>query len=182
MPIFAALLPQLLSMIPGLISLFGKGSAQSTINAKAAEVVTGAITEAAGAVNLQQAVEKMAADKALQADVAAKVMASPTVSALVEVGGGIAAARVEARAIMESPNWWKALLSPAFLMSMMLMPLVYYTVYRVYTSVGETAFSPEIKASVVSAIISGVLFAVVGYFLGSSASSAKKDDALAQRG
>lgn len=49
--------------------------------------------------------------------------------------------------------------------SLALMPLVYWTVWRALTG----PFQPEVQAMVISAVVSGTLGTLVGYWLGGSA-------------
>jgi hypothetical protein len=53
-----------------------------------------------------------------------------------------------------------------------ILPLVYWVTYRVLTG----PFSIEVQSMVVGAVVSGGLSAVTGFWLGSSASSQRKDD------
>jgi cytochrome bd-type quinol oxidase subunit 1 len=54
-----------------------------------------------------------------------------------------------------------------------LLPLVYIVVWKVLTG----NFSPEVQSMVIGAVVSGVLSAITGFWLGSSASSQRKDQA-----
>ena len=54
-----------------------------------------------------------------------------------------------------------------------LLPLVYIVVWRVLTG----QFSPEVQSMVIGSVVSGVLSAITGFWLGSSASSQRKDQA-----
>lgn len=53
-----------------------------------------------------------------------------------------------------------------------LLPLVYMVVWRVLTG----PFSAEVQSMVVGAVVSGVLSAVTGFWLGSSAGSVRKTE------
>jgi len=52
-----------------------------------------------------------------------------------------------------------------------LLPLVYWTTWRVLTG----PFSAEVQSVVIGSVIGGVLGAITGFWLGSSASSQRKD-------
>lgn len=67
-----------------------------------------------------------------------------------------------------------------FIVAMVLMPLIYLTVATVLGLVGSTKFSTEIQSMVVTAVVTGTLGTIVGYFLGSSAGSAKKTELLSK--
>jgi|GEM_PF-2137010 len=53
-----------------------------------------------------------------------------------------------------------------------LLPLVYGVVWRVLTG----QFSAEVQSMVIGAVVSGALGSITGYWLGTSASSARKDE------
>jgi muramidase (phage lysozyme) len=72
-PIFAALLPTILGLIPQLASIFKPGSEVAQRNVQAATVVANTLVEATQSVNLQEAVEKMQTDPAMK-DAAAKAV------------------------------------------------------------------------------------------------------------
>ena len=67
-----------------------------------------------------------------------------------------------------------------FIVAMVLMPLVYMTVATVLGLVGTTKFSTEIQSMVVTAVVTGTLGTIVGYFMGSSAGSAQKTELLSK--
>ena len=56
-----------------------------------------------------------------------------------------------------------------------IMPLIYIVVWRVLTG----PFSPEVQSMVIGAVVSGGLSAITGFWLGSSASSQRKDEVKA---
>lgn len=165
-PLIAALLPSLIDAIPKLGALFGSGSEVATRNVKAAEIAFTVAKEALGATNEQEVIARVQADPAA-AQTVAKAIESQWFLLTQEVGGGIPAAR-EADAKASQVQFWH---SPAFWISLLLMPLVYGTVYRVLT--GD--FSGEVQSMVVAAVVSGVLGSMTGFFLGSSFSSQRKD-------
>lgn len=170
MPIF---LSALLQLIPGLITVFGKGD-RAKENAKTFEVVADAVVKAVpGATDLPTAIGAMVADPTIKATVEQQVMDSPQVRALIEIGGGTVAAReTDQKATQAEKGFWY---SPVFWITLLMLPLVYGTVYIVLTGDG---FSEEIKTVVVTAIVSGVLSSITGYFLGSALGSAQKQTTI----
>lgn len=171
-PFIAAALPALIEAAPDLIRIFGKGE-QSEKNAQAMEKVA----EIAKGVTGQTTVE--GATEAIKGDPVAREAFRQGVQEqwfdLKEVGGGIEAAR-EANLKASDTAVYK---QPAFIVSVLLLPLVYYVAAMVL-QFGD--FSQETKAMVVAAIITGVLGGITGFFLGSSVSSRAKDDLIAKRG
>ena len=67
---------------------------------------------------------------------------------------------------MKPAAWYSAVVTAAIL------PLVYWVTWRVLTG----PFSIEVQSMVVGAVVSGGLGAVTGFWLGSSASSQRKDE------
>lgn len=162
--------------IPVIAEKFGSGSDVANRNIAAGKVLGEAIVEATKSASLGEAVSKLETDP--QAASAANAAVAEVWPSLFEAGGGgIDGARKAAAA--GDGDWKKVFISVPMTVIVMLMPLVYFVVYHVI--VGKD-WSVEIKASVVSAIISGVLFAIVGFALGTSYGSQKKDAALASRG
>jgi hypothetical protein len=67
---------------------------------------------------------------------------------------------------MKPAAWYSAAVTAA------IMPLVYWVTWRVLTG----PFSTEVQSMVVGAVVSGGLGAVTGFWLGSSASSQRKEE------
>lgn len=65
-----------------------------------------------------------------------------------------------------------------FYITLLLSPLVYIVVYAVLFRAG---FTTEIKVMVVTAIISTLLGAIIGYWLATSFGSTEKDKIIAQK-
>jgi hypothetical protein len=167
-PFIAAALPAVIEAVPSLIRIFGK-SEQSEKNARAAELVVNAAKQATGATNEQDLVEKLqtkdpvviqAVEKAVQ-DIWFEISLDPT---------GIEQAR---ETNFKSEGFYK---QPAFWVTVLLLPLVYLVTFAVLGFVGTTVFSVEIQIMVVSSIISGLLAAISGFWLGTSWSSQRKTE------
>lgn len=171
----AALLPSLISAAPDLIRVFGKGE-RSEQNARAVETVLAVAKEATGAVNEQQAVEMIEAQPE-KADAFRAAIKDRWYELAEAGGGGIAAAREYGAKERgdRSPLW-----NPALWISAAILPLVYFVVYRVIGA-EPGVFSEEIRVMVVTAVISGVLGSITGFWLGSSMSSKNKDEALMRK-
>ena len=173
-PFIAAAIPSLIQAAPALIRLFGN-SEQAEKNAKAAEVaveIAKAVTETPTA---EGAVAAMQADPELANTYARAVAAQWYELAGEAGGGGIAGARQADQAAMQQGKPW---LSPALWVAMMILPLVYMVSGAVLFGADWTM---EIKAMVVSSIISLVLGSVTGFFLGTSYGSQQKTAMLADR-
>jgi len=165
LPVLGALLPTIIGMIPQLTKVFTDGTSVTDRNIVVAQKVGELIVDATQATNLQDAVETMQRDPdALQAATAA---VQSQMYDLVEAGGGGIAG---ARAFAASSDG-KFFYSPAFWVTVLLMPLLYGTVWLALTS--ESGFSNEVRAAIASAVVTGILGAVVGFWLGSSFTTSK---------
>jgi len=173
-PFIAAAIPSLIQAAPALIRLFGKGE-QSEKNAKAAETVAAIAKEVTGETSIEGAVSAISTSP---------VMAQTFNQAVEEKwytltgeagGGGIGGARKYDTAAQGTGKPW---LSPALWISLLLLPLVYLVVIAVMFGEGWTN---DIRAMVVSSIISLVLGSVTGFFLGTSYGSQRKTDLMAER-
>lgn len=169
LPFIAAVLPSLISAAPDLIRAFGGEGKITERNAKAAEIVVNAAKVATGSVNEQELMEKIESKD--------PVVMEQIQQAVKEVwfeissdNSGIQAAR---EANTKSEGFWK---QPAFWITLILVPLVYIVVLAVLGVFGTTVFSTEIQIMVVSSIISGLLGAITGFWLGTSWSSARKTE------
>jgi len=165
LPVLSALLPTIVGMIPTLAKVFTDGTSVTDRNIVVAQKVGELIVDATQATNLQDAVETMQRDPdALQA---ATTAVQSQMYDLVEAGGGGIAG---ARAFSASSDG-KFFYSPAFWVTVLLMPLLYGTVWIALTS--ESGFSNEVRAAIASAVVTGILGAVVGFWLGSSFTTSK---------
>lgn len=152
--------------VPSLIRLFGS-SEVSERNASAAEIVVAAAKEATGARNEQELIETLKRDPA-----AAQLVQDAVQTIWYQIAvdsSGIDGAR-KANADAEGARPW---LNPALWITVLLLPLVYMTVYFVMTN---EKFSQDVKSMVVATVVSGVLSAVAGYWLGTSFSSSRKTE------
>lgn len=169
-PFLAAALPAVVNVVPELIRIFGK-SPQAEKNARAAELVVAAAKSATGSANEQELVEKLerkdpetvrAVQEAVK-EIWFEISLDPM---------GIEQAR---EANFKSDGFYK---QPAFWVTCLLLPLVYLVVLSVLGFVGGATFSVEIQIMVVSSIVSGLLAAISGFWLGTSWSSSRKTELL----
>ena len=164
-PFILAALPALFEAVPKLINIFGSGSEVAKRNEAAVQMAVDIAKTAVGAPNEQALVETLQNDPE-----AAQVVRQAIESRWYEITlntEGVEAARV---ASVNNPNFFK---QPAFVISIFLLIPVYFVVWHVILGPG---FSDEIKIMVVTAIISGVLSAITGFWLGTSFSSQRKTE------
>jgi lysozyme len=149
--------------------LFGTGSAVAERNVAAAETVARIVVAATGAPNLQGAVESIQADPAKRLEAANAVEAQWYT--LVEAGGGGIDGARKFNVSVASAEPWKM---PAVWISSALLALVFMVVGTVLWADG---WSNDIRLQVVTATLT-IIGMVGSFWLGTSASSARKDDAL----
>jgi len=172
-PFVAAALPALINAAPALIRLFGKGD-QSEKNAKAAETVAAIAKEITSQPTVEGAVNAIESDPA-QAQAFSQAVESRWYELTGESGGGgIAGARKADAAAQSGGKPWQ---SQALWISLALLPLVYLVVGAVLFGQGWTN---DIRAMVVSSIISLVLGSVTGFFLGTSYGSQRKTELMSK--
>jgi putative chitinase len=174
LPIFA--LPALASLVqsvPDLIRMFGKNAEKAEKNAKAAELVLTVAKSAVGATNEQALVEVLQSDPAAVQQVREAVAEKwHAIDALVEVGGGIQAARA-ADAAFAAGNQ-KAMNSPAFIISCVLLIFPMMLLVDVFY-VHPDLYGENLRTQIVTGVL--MIIGIVGAFwLGSSFGSQKKDD------
>lgn len=164
--------PMLADLIPQVAKLFSSGSEVATRNVTAAQAVFDTVVRASGTPNIQSAIEAMQNDDTVRASVTEAVVTDPIIMQLLEVGGGIAKAR-EAAADPGQIVFYK---NPAFLMATALLPLLYMVAVEILFNPSGQAWSDDIKMMFVTAIISGLLGSITGFFLGSSLGSQRKTE------
>lgn len=173
-PFLLAALPALLEAVPKLVSIFGSGSEISQRNVKAVEAVVDIAKAATGATNEQDLATRLENDPVAVEQVRDAVQAHWF--ELTEMGGGIEGARKADAALVATGKPYK---SPALLVTLLLMPVIYAAVYAVLFTDG---FSDDIKAMATGAIFGGLMTgALSSYWFGTSASSARKTEIQAQQ-
>lgn len=167
-PILAALLPSLVSLIPELTKLFNGGT-KTQQNLALVEKVANIVVSATNAPNLQGAVELMQTDPQVLS-VAKKAVQEVWFELSEAGGGGIQGAREYNLKFAEAGvPFWKM---PAFWITVLLLPLLYGTVWLVLTGAAD-AFSGELRAAIASSVVTGILGGAIGFWLGSSFTTSK---------
>jgi hypothetical protein len=172
----AAFGPAIVEMIPAIAKLFDK-HAETPAKLEAAQTVVQTLVKSTSSTNLQEAVEKMSADPVLKKEAEAAVLTAPGVVEYLEIGGGIAAAREANLAVQNSPQgFWR---NPAFwFVLVVVVPPLYAVVGVMIWRMQEP--SEQLVTQVVTAIL-GLAALGGAYYLGSTATSARKTELLAQK-
>jgi putative chitinase len=161
-PFIAAALPAIIESIPKLGRLFGSGSEVSERNVKAAELAVSIVQEATGAVNAQQAAEKLKADPVLLQQ-AAQAIEARWLELAEAGGGGIAGARQADAAFVQGKGDIKH--SPSFWVALALLPLVYMIVGAVVGLIGAP-FSDDVRSAIANGVVGLILGGLIGYYYG----------------
>jgi len=155
------------ALLPFVADLFKKhGGSTAERNAQIVEQAAPILIEAAKAATGQTSLEG-AISAVSGSSVAQEQFRKQVESRWFEIqeagGGGIEGARMFNLDAAGTPFW----MMPAFWVSMALLPLLYGTVWMVLSG-AEPGFSGELKAAISSSVVTGVLGAIVGFWLGSS--------------
>lgn len=160
------------SLIPQVAKIFLAGTPYAAL----ADTVVQTVVEATGAVNEQQAVQIITDDPAALQKATEAVLTQPDVAALLEVGGGIPAARTADVAATQAERSF--LWSPAFWISLVLLSMPFMLLADVFY-VHADKYSGELRTQVVTAVL--LIISMVGaFYLGSSQGSQKKDEMAAR--
>lgn len=175
-PFIGAAISALSGLIPEVAKLFPPGSEVAQRNVALATAVVDHVTQAVGAANAQEAVQRIA-DDPQAAQSAQKAVQAAWFDLQEAGGGGIQGAREYSQKVAESGTPVYKL--PSVWITLALMPLVYFVVGRVLTA-DKDVFSGEVQSMVVGAVIGAVLGSITTFWLGSSSGSQRKTDLLAK--
>lgn len=175
-PFLGAAISALSGLIPEVAKLFPPGSEVAQRNVALATAVVDHVTQAVGAANAQDAVQRITEDPAA-AQSAQQAVQAAWFDLQEAGGGGIAGAREYNQKVAESGT--PAYKLPSLLITLALMPLVYFVVGRVLTA-EKDVFSGEVQSMVVGAVIGAVLGSITTFWLGSSSGSQRKTDLLSK--
>jgi hypothetical protein len=175
--LIAAFGPSILSMIPSIAKLFDK-TMETPAKITAVTTVFDQIIKATAQPNLQAAVEAMQADPAVAKKAADAVVTEPSIQGLLEIGGGIEAARAANLEMQQAPRSF--LYNPAFWITILLLMFPIMLMVDVFW-VHASEYNAELRTQIVTSIL-GVILVISGYWLGTSAGSVRKTDIIAQQG
>jgi hypothetical protein len=169
--------PMIAQMIPAVAKAFDRGS-DTGAKIEAATKILDTIVTATGSANVQQAVEKMQTDPAVLTVARNAVVTEPAIQALLEIGGGIEAARAANLEMQQAPRSF--LYNPAFWITILLLTFPIMLMVDVFW-VHASEYNAELRTQIVTSIL-GVILVISGYWLGTSAGSVRKTDIIAQQG
>ena len=169
--------PMIAEMIPAVAKAFDRKS-ESPARIEAATKILDTIVTATGTANVQAAVEQMKNDPAALTAARNAVVTEPQIMGLLEIGGGIEAAKAANLEMQIAPQgFWR---NPAFWITVMLMLFPTALLYDVFWGHPAT-YEAELRTQIVTSIL-GIILVVCGYWLGTSAGSVRKTDIIATQG
>lgn len=170
-PFILAALPALFEAVPKLINIFGSGSEVAKRNEAAVQMAVDIAKTAVGAPNEQALVETLQNDPEA-ARVVRQAMEENWFQ-LVEVGGGIEAARKANEVYLQpgTKGFWH---NPAFVISCLLLAMPFMLLADMFY-VHPALYVGEIRTQVITGLLA-VIMMVGGYWIGTSFSSSKKDE------
>ena len=166
--------PLIAEMIPAVAKAFDRKS-ETPARIEAATKILDTIVTATGTTNVQQAVEKMQSDPATLLVAKNAVVTEPSIQVLLEIGGGIEAAREANLEMQQAPRSF--LYNPAWWISTLLLLFPIMLVVDVFW-VHPEEYNAELRTQIVTSIL-GVILVISGYWLGTSSGSARKTDIIA---
>lgn len=173
-PLIPILFSAAAEVLPDLVRL-RSGSKQGEVNARTMELALGAIKEATGAVNEQEAVDAIRKDETARAQAEAAVRAR-YYDMLSSNEASVKEAREFNRTWRDGQPFlsfgWLNVLFVEFL-SLVLIAVGMYGGFKVLDMEG---ISNELKGAVITLMLIGSVTAVVAFWLGSSRSSQRKDE------
>ncbi len=160
----AGLLPMVADLIPSIAKIFKPGSPVAERNVAAASAVLDTVVKATGAINAQDAIEKMKADPVVLA------AATSEVNGLIELmeagGGGIDGARKHDATVRAAGDMWH---SPSFWMACGLLALVFWMMGNVMGLYGAP-MDEKVRSAILNGAQGMILGGIVGYFFGQTTS------------
>lgn len=172
----------LLAAVPEFIHLFTDKATGQTVPERNVAAVTKIVSVAQQALadaghdvpNAQAVAELVSSDPAAKAVAREALMSAYYSIAVGEAGGGgIAGARAANAALMApgQPGFW---LNPAFIISVLLLLMPFGLLADVFF-VHPGSYVGELRTQIVTGLLA-IVFSVAGYWIGTSFSSAKKDE------
>lgn len=173
-PIIGAVLPYIIEAIPRLGDLFGSGSKVADRNLKAAETVVGIVQAATGAVNAQDAAER------IRSDPTALAAATRAVEAhwfdIHKAAEDSAAAARQFNVDYAKDRNVRVVAGQFTFLELLSLLLVLASLGGGLAAIIWGGIDPQLKGAIVTLMLIGGYTAVTQFWFGSSLGSKKKDD------
>jgi hypothetical protein len=169
--------PMLAELLPTVARAFSKGT-DTPQKIEAASKIIEVVTRTTAQPTLQGAIEAMKSSPEVLTAVRNAVVTQPDIMQLLEIGGGIEAARAANLEMQQAPRSF--LYNPAFWITLLLLTFPVMLMIDVFWVHAEQ-YNAELRTQIVTSIL-GVILVISGYWLGTSAGSVRKTDIIAQQG
>lgn len=173
-PIIGAVLPYIVEAIPRLGGLFGSGSKVAERNLQAAETVVGIVQAATGAVNAQDAAERIRSDPAALA-AATRAVETHWFDIHKAAEDSAAAAR-QFSVDYAKDNNVRVVAGQFTFLELLSLLLVVASLVGGLAAIIWGGIDPQLKGAIVTLMLIGGYTAVTQFWFGSSQGSKKKDD------
>jgi muramidase (phage lysozyme) len=169
--------PMLAELLPTVARAFSKGT-DTPQKIEAASKIIEVVTRTTAQPTLQGAIEAMKSSPEVLTEVRNAVVTDKDIQGLLEIGGGIEAARAANLEMQQAPRSF--LYNPAFWITILLLMFPIMLMVDVFWVHAEQ-YNAELRTQIVTSIL-GVILVISGYWLGTSAGSVRKTDIIAQQG
>ena len=182
--VLGAFAPILSELIPQIATFLKPGSEVAKRNVGIAQVLVETITKNAGSESLEGAIKKMQADPVVLKKVQEAVVTHPEIIGVLEIGGGIPAAREYNLAVQKADKSF--LHNPSIWVTVALLPLIYYVTLAIMAGGAPNApwwagiaFTPETRAGAAMFILGTIIGGIAGMYYGTSYGSQRKTEIAA---
>jgi muramidase (phage lysozyme) len=165
--------PALAQLIPILAPLFDK-KAETPAKLEAASRAIDVVVRTTGAVNEQDAIKKLTESPALVQKATEAVVTDPTIMPMLQISSeGIDKARERNIQMVQSADvWWKLVLNPVLIVTVLTLPLVYIIVWRITDFLAKV--SGDVIAQTIGTVIGLVLGGIMGFWMGQTYQNMKE--------
>jgi muramidase (phage lysozyme) len=174
-PMIVGVVGTLLSqLIPVVAPLFDKKT-ETPAKIEAATKVIDLVVKTTGAVNEQEAIQKLQASPELVKATTQAIVTDPTIMPMLEISSaGIEKAREQAIQYVQSADvWWKLVLNPVLIVTFATLPLVYMIVWEMIKHLAKV--SGDVIAQTIGTVIGLVLGGIMGFWMGQTYQNMKAE-------
>jgi hypothetical protein len=174
-PLIVGVIGSLLSqLIPVVAPLFDKKT-ETPAKLDAASRVLDLVVKTTGSLNEQESIAKLQASPDLVRTVTQAIVSDPVIMPMLEISSaGVEKAREDNVKLVQSADvWWKLVLNPVLIVTVMTLPLVYIIVWRITDYLAKV--SGDVIAQTIGTVIGLVLGGVMGFWMGQTYQNMKAE-------
>jgi hypothetical protein len=161
-------------LIPVVAPLFDKKT-ETPAKLEAATKMIDLVVKTTGAVNEQEAIQKLQASPELVKATTQAIVTDPTIMPMLEISSaGIEKAREQNITMVQAADqWWKLVLNPVLIVTFATLPLVYMIVWEMIKHLSKV--SGDVIAQTIGTVIGLVLGGVMGFWMGQTYQNMKAE-------